>query len=410
MSIFLRVTLPLAGMNFVNQMARAVIATIGPPLALELGLSASGLGLLAAAIFVTYAMAQLPVGLALDLFGARRTQTVLASIAAIGCVISAMAPDALLLGVGRMVTGIGIAAGLMGMLQANTQWYPRERVATVTGRGVFIAALGGLSATLPVQWLLPSIGWRGAFWGIAAIASGVAIWIWNSVPDRPPGATARTPRRLWDEVAEYGRIFQHAGFLRFLPGIAMISALNFTMMGLWAGPWLRDVGGLADQPRAAALLCLALGMTLGSLMMGQWTTRMQERGWPGVTVPALALAGQAVMLGVLLTRPQGGLAVLGPVWFVFGFVGAGGPPGYAALAQVFPRELAGRVATAINFTMLLIVVFLQNAIGWVLDLWPRTAAGGWDPAGYGAAFGGMLLLHIASGCAMLRFGQGRGLT
>lgn len=395
-------------MNFVNQMARTVIATIAPPLALELGLSASGLGLLAAAAFVTYALAQMPVGLALDLFGARRTQTVLASIAGIGCVISAIAPDATVLMLGRMVTGIGIAAGLMGMLHANTQWYPREKVAAVTGRGSFIAALGGLSATLPVQWLLPLIGWRGTFWGVAAIAFGVAVWICLSVPDRPPGAMARTRRRLRDEVAEYGRILRQRDFLRFLPGIAMISALNFTMMGLWAGPWLRDVGGLSDQPRAAALLCLALGMTLGSIVMGHWTTRMQERGWPPVTVPMLALAGQAVMLGLLLARPQGGLAVLGPFWFVFGFVGAGGPPGYAALAQLFPRELAGRVATTINFTMLVMVVFLQNAIGWVLDLWPRTADGGWDPAGYGAAFGGMLLLHIAAGCAMLRFGQGRG--
>lgn len=395
-------------MNFVNQMARAVIATIGPALALELGLSASGLGLLAAAVFVTYAMAQMPVGLALDLFGARRTQTVLASIAGIGCLISAVASDALLLGLGRMVTGIGIAAGLMGMLHANTHWYPREKVAAVTGRGSFVAALGSLSATLPMQWLLPLIGWRGAFGVIAAIAFGVAAWIWISVPDRPPGAVPRTRRRLRDEVAEYGRILRHGGFLRFLPAIAMISALNFTMMGLWAGPWLRDVGGLADQPRAAALLCLALGMTLGSLAMGHWTTRMQERGWPAVTVPVLALAGQAVMLGVFLTRPQGGLPMLGALWFVFGFIGAGGPPGYAVLAQVFPRELAGRVATTINFTMLVTVVFLQNAIGWVLDLWPRTATGGWDPAGYGAAFGGMLLLHVASGCAMLRFGQGRG--
>jgi predicted MFS family arabinose efflux permease len=407
LSIFLRVTLPLAGMNFVNQMARAVIATIGPVLALELGLSASGLGLLAAAVFVTYAMAQLPVGLALDLFGARRTQTVLASIAGIGSLMSALAPDALLLGLGRMITGIGIAAGLMGMLQANTQWYPRERVAAVTGRGSFIAALGGLSATLPVQYLLPIIGWRGAFCGIAVIAFAVALWIWFSVPDRPPGIAMRERRRLRDEVAEYGRIFRHAGFLRFLPMVAMITALSFTMMGLWAGPWLRDVGGLPDHPRATALLCLALGATLGSLVLGHWASAAQARGWPALTVPALALAGQALLLLVLMTAPGGGFGVLAPLWFAFGFAGAGGPPGYAALAQIFPRELAGRVATSVNLTMLVIVILLQNAIGWVLDLWPRMATGGWNPEGYAAAFGGILLLQAAAACATLRPGQGR---
>jgi MFS family permease len=406
-SIFLRVTLPLAGMNFVNQMARAVIATVGPLLALELGLSASGLGLLAALVFVTYALAQLPVGLALDLFGARRTQAVLAIVAAIGCLISSIAPDATTFGLGRLVTGIGIAAGLMGMLQANTYWYPREKVAAMTGRGVFVAALGGLAGTLPVQWLLPSIGWRGVFAGMTALAIAVALWIWLSVPDRPPGAAPRARRRLRDEVAEYGRIFRNARFLRFLPGIAMVSALNFTMMGLWAGPWLRDVGGLADEPRAAALLCLALGMTIGSLVMGQWMTAVQSRGWTGFGVPLLALAGQAAMLCVMLSRPGGGLPVLGALWFAFGFLGAGGPPGYTALAQIFPRDLAGRVSTAVNFTMLVIVVFLQNAFGWVLDLWPRGEAGGWHPDGYATALCGILLLQATAACAMLRFGQGK---
>ena len=33
------------------------------------------------------------------------------------------------------------------------------------------------------------------------------------------------------------------------------------------------------------------------------------------------------------------------------------------------------------------VFLLQAAIGWILDFWPRTAAGGWDPQGYSTALG-----------------------
>ena len=77
MSIFLRVTAPLSGVNFLNQASRALIATIGPLLALEFSLSATQLGLLAAMFFASYCAAQLPVGLAMDLFGVRRVQIVL---------------------------------------------------------------------------------------------------------------------------------------------------------------------------------------------------------------------------------------------------------------------------------------------------------------------------------------------
>ena len=97
---FARLTLPLAGLNFVNQASRTMIAVVGPLLALEFGLSASELGLLAAVFFAGYGLAQLPVGLAIDLWGSRRVQTVLGIIAALGFVICAMAPGPAWLAVG----------------------------------------------------------------------------------------------------------------------------------------------------------------------------------------------------------------------------------------------------------------------------------------------------------------------
>jgi hypothetical protein len=50
------------------------------------------------------------------------------------------------------------------------------------------------------------------------------------------------------------------------------------------------------------------------------------------------------------------------------------------------------VATAINTLTLGGAFLLQAAIGWILDLWPRTASGGWDPAGYSTA----LALSVAA--------------
>ncbi|MFM8616127.1 MAG: MFS transporter, partial [Alphaproteobacteria bacterium] len=183
MSLFTRITLPLAAINFINQANRSLVAVIGPFLALEFGLTAAELGLLAACFFASYAMAQLPIGLALDLKGPRRVQATLALIAATGFVISALSTDVLMLAVGRCVAGVGVAAGLMAMLKANTQWYPKERVAAVTGAGLFFASMGGLSATMPVQWALPFIGWRGVFAVLAMLAVMVSAWIWFSVPN-----------------------------------------------------------------------------------------------------------------------------------------------------------------------------------------------------------------------------------
>lgn len=403
---FARLTLPLAGLNFVNQASRTLIATIGPLLAIEFALSASQLGLLAAMFFAAYAAAQLPVGLALDLWGARRVQAVLGLVAAAGFAICAVATTPLLLATGRVVTGLGISAGLIAMLKVNTQWYAKDRVAGLTGLGVFVGSLGSLAATLPAAMLVPLIGWRGVFWLLAAASCAVAAWIWLSVPDRGPGPPPAR-RGLGAEIAEFGRIFAHPTFLRFAPAVALLSAMNFTYQGLWAGPWLRDVGGFDDATRAMVLLAYALGLMAGSVGMGQAASRLQARGAHPMLVPWIAMGAMAITQLALIWHPVAHPAAIGAIWFVFSFSSAAGPAGYAAIGQRFGADLAARVATAINLAMLVLVFVVQNAIGWILDLWPRQADGGWHPAGYGWALGLTLLLQAVATLWMLRPGRPR---
>src|SRR5262249_15852610 len=183
--MLVRVTFPLAAANVMNQAARTVMATVGPVLAVELGLSASELGVLAACLFAAYAATQLPLGLALDAFGARRVQTVLMVLAALGFAIFALSPGFAGLAAARIVLGIGISAGLMAVIKAPADWFQRGRVAYVTGIATAIGALGSALTTSPVQAMLPALGWRGVFWGLSLLALGVATWIFLSVPDKP---------------------------------------------------------------------------------------------------------------------------------------------------------------------------------------------------------------------------------
>lgn len=395
-SVFLRVTLPLAGMNFLNQASRAIIATIGPLLALEFSLSAAELGLLAATFFATYCAAQLPAGLAMDIYGVRRVQIVLALVAASGFAMCAVSASVLMLAVGRLVTGVGISVGMIAMLTANGQWLPRAKVPAMTGAGIFVAAIGGLLATLPAQHALPSIGWRGVFWLLAVASVLIAAAIWHFVPEsphKPRGATS-----LYREVGEYRRIFTDERFYRSVPALIVLTGLNFAYGGLWAGPWLRDVGGFADASRAVLLFVYMSGMMAGSLCAGQVATLLNHRGQDHLLTAWIGLAGLFLCQLALLFHPFAHPAWFGLVWFLFAFLSAAGPTGYSAVAGRFPAHLAGRVATAINGSMLAFVFVLQNVVGWILDLWPRTASGGWSADGY---FWAMVLTLVLQALASL---------
>jgi MFS family permease len=390
---FVSVTLPLAGLNWVNQAARGVMAVIGPVLAVEYGLTASELGLLSSVLFLAYCLWQLPMGVLLDVYGPRRVQTWMGLLAAAGCALFAVSDGIGGFMIARAMIGVGIAGGLMAVLKANSQFFARAEVAGVTGIAMFIAASGSLLATAPVEALLPHIGWRGAFWILVAITLAVSLWIFTSVEDKPG-----QPSRGWrGEVGVIIAIARSGIFWRLTPLIALMSIFTFTYHGLWAGPWLRDLAGLDGHARAATLFCYALGMMAGGLVMGQLTSRVQKRGFPPMLVPAAAAVGMLLIQLGFVFGPRDFITVT-VLWSLLALIAAAGPPGYAVIAQFFPVEQMGRVSTVINTVVLGGAFLMQSLIGWILDLWPRTASGGWDPAGY---FWAMLLSMAMQVVALL---------
>jgi hypothetical protein len=131
-------------------------------------------------------------------------------------------------------------------------------------------------------------------------------------------------------------------------------------------------------------------MTAGTFLSGQVSSRVQAHGGSALLVPAVCYAGLLAAQVGLMLQPSG--AAVTVLWVLFAFFGAAGPTGYVAVGQMFPPEQMGRVSTAINFLLLCGAFLLQAAIGWILDLWPRVPAGGWDPRGYSAA----LALSVAA--------------
>jgi len=375
--LFVAISLPLSAGAALNQLNRAVTAVIAPVLADAFALSAADLGLMGAVLFAAYALAQLPVGAALDRYGPRRVQAALMLVVAAGALVFAAAEGLAQLLAGRVLLGIGIAAALMAQLKATRQWFPPDRIATVAGWCVALSSLGGIAATVPAEWAAASLGWRGVFVAVAVLALAAAFWIWRAVPDVPVEAISRGG--FGAEFATLGRILSHPAFIRLVPCVILLSVLNFTWQGLWLGPWLRDVAGLGGAARAEVLLAYALGFTAGSFFSGSVQARLVAAG----AHPLALIVGCTIGTVGLSLALAGGVAVpLSVSWAAWAFIASVGPVGYTLVSARFPAAETGRVSTAINAVMLAVVFLQQQGIGLVLDLWPRTAAGGWDPRGY----------------------------
>ena len=172
-----RLFLPFAGGYFLSYLYRTVNAVVGPVLSNELSLGAADLGLLTSTYFIAFGSTQLPLGLLLDRFGARRVEAALLLVAAAGAAIFAVSDGIGMLAVGRGLIGLGVSACLMAAFKFFSQWFPAERQASLTGWIMTSGSLGALMASAPLDAVLHVATWREVFAGLAVITAGVAWWL-----------------------------------------------------------------------------------------------------------------------------------------------------------------------------------------------------------------------------------------
>ncbi|MFZ1954164.1 MAG: MFS transporter [Desulfobacterales bacterium] len=380
----LRVFVPFACGYFLSYLYRVVNSVIAPNLVDDIGVDPSELGLLTSAYFVTFAAAQLPLGVLLDRFGPRKIEAFLLLFAGIGAWVFAEAETLTGLVAGRALIGFGVSACLMAAFKAYVIWYPREQLPLINGYQMAAGGLGALTATAPVEAALAVTDWRGVFMALAVLTLVIAALVFFMVPER---AVAGRELRFGEQVRGIKRVFSSLVFWRIAPWTTLSQATFLSIQGLWAGPWLRDVAGYDRQQTAGTLFLVAVAMVSGFILMGTAAERLSRRGIAPMVVAAAGMAVFMVILLLIILEIESAAMVL---WGLFGFFGTSGILPYAVLSQSFPPQLSGRVNTAINLLVFVTAFLAQWGIGAVIELWPAAAGTGYAPAGYRAAFGAML--------------------
>lgn len=386
--LILRVLLPFAAGYYLSYLFRTISALIAAPLTTEFALTPGALGLLTSGYFLTFAAAQLPIGIFLDRYGPRRVQGVLLLVAATGAALFAASDGFALLLLGRALIGLGVAAALTAGLKATVLWFPAERIPLVNGWMVMLGALGSVTATTPSEWLLAWIGWRGLFEGLAAATLLAAATIYLLVPDAPPSPPIAN-RQILSGLRE---IYGDPRFWRLAPLSATTIGTAWSLQGLWAAPWFSDIEGLDRTALVNHLFAMALALSLGALLLGIIASRLRKRNVePRVLFGTVTALFITVQLALVLRWPLPSYVL----WCFVAAVGATTVLSYASVAEYFPKELAGRANAALNVFHIGGAFILQDLTGAIIGYWPVEAAH--HPLiAYQAAFGTNLVLQVAA--------------
>ena len=375
----MRVVLVFAAAYFLSYAMRAINAVIAPALSADLQLTNADLGLLSSAYFVGFGCMQLPIGIWLDRHGARRTESALLLFGALGAAIFASGTSLIEVWIGRALIGVGVSACLMAALKAYRVWYPPERQSQLGSWMLVFGTTGALSATVPVALLLPLVGWRSIFWGVACALLLAALLLFTQLKAVERSMTRHHPPASVDDAGPgYLAIFRDPYFRR----MAWLGAVHqggfMAMQSLWAGPWMVTVLGLSVERTSQVLFLFNFCLMLAYMGLSWWAPRRisfgQRPGLPVLRVVTIGLSISVLVQALMVALPY---AWSWALWIAFGIVITVTTLGQTHVSLAYPPSLAGRANSAFNLTLFIGAFSVQWGIGLLVDLF---ASFGWTSA------------------------------
>ncbi len=388
LALILRVIIPYALGYFITTAFRSLNAILAHPLSTQLTITPAEIGFLTSTYVLTFALVQIPLGMLLDRWGAKRTQTLFFLIGGIGIIIFGSSSHVWSLATGRAILGVGMAGGLMAAFKAISDWFDKSKIPLYNGIILAAGGIGAIVATTPSKFIEIHYGWRTLCISLGIITFVIAFLIYVLAPKKRLDAT--TTDSFWQQIKSFKTIYKDPLFWRITVLFTFSLGGFIAMQGLWLGPWLHQVVGLSPVKSANYLLVIALAMTLGMLSGGLFS-KLSKRF--NISLNSVVLTGIIIhvitQIYIILNYQTNHYII----WFIYGYFAQVTLVYYALLAQHFDEKIVGRAITAANIFIFLFAFLLQYAFGLVIHLWPHVGA---TPPiiAYQTAFGGLVLLEI----------------
>jgi benzoate transport len=359
----------------------------------EFALSGSELGVLLSAGLVGMAVGSLALAPVADVIGRRPLILISVGLATLGMLLSAVAPSAVLLGLARVVTGLGVggilaSTNVIASEYASARWRGLAIGLYTAGYGIG-ATLGGVAA----RGMLADLGWRSVFVA-GGVATGIAlILLVVLLPESVDFLVQRRPRQAVERINRIlGRLGQPVITSAALeaaprpetrhrsgnPGVLLSADLRRSTLLIWVAflatmfgfyfvnswtPQLLVTSGLSEADAVTAGMMLALGGTAGSVLYGLVASRLDSRlvliGFTVLSaltmvvfITSTALLTLALIIGVLvgalINGCIAGLYTITPA--VYGTeirsTGMGWAIGIGRIGAILSPMLAGRLLDA----------------------------------------------------------------
>ena len=346
---------------FISNLLRSITATLSPVLTSEFNLTAGNLGLLAGGYFLGFSCMQIPLGFLLDRHGPKKIVSSFLIIAIVGTTSFALAQNFASLLISRVFIGIGVSACMMGPLTGYRIWFADKYQQRANSWMLMVANIGFVFSTLPVQVLLPIIGWRWIFIGTTFLIT-ISIFLillfipsWNHKIEKNENKLEGKLSEIWSN--NFFKSLIPLGFFNY-GGV-------YAIQTLWAGPWMIRVAGYSPLESATGLFWINFIALIGFFVWGYFLPKISKYGLNSFKLMKFGIPiSYLVLLSIVILGSKVGVFLL-TLYILTSIVLSLSQP---AVALSFPKHLAGKSLTSFNLIIFLGTFVTQWGIGLIIDL------------------------------------------
>jgi len=351
----------------ITYMDRQILAVARPTIMKELGISLVMMGWITFGFRLAYALFQIPGGWLGDKFGARRALTVVVTWWSLFTGLTAMAWSAVSMLVIQVFFGVGEAGAFPIATRSLSRWMrPTERgfAQGVTHAG---SRLGGALTPLilagftvfGLRWtgVIPSFGWRAAFWifGVAGIVWSAVWFLYYRDTPEEHASTNEAERELIgggrnrsNAKVPWGRIFAH-GNLWVLAAMYFCYNFNLNVYQDWFPTYLNDahhitiakMGFYAFAPLFAGVLGDLLGGWCSDHVLRRTSNVNLARRW--VAIAGFIVSAIATIPAVRAATPETSVAYYCIAFFALEWT--------VGISWAVPLDIGGDFAGSVSAVM-----------------------------------------------------------
>lgn len=326
---------------------------------------ATALGLLSAFYYYAYAPMQLPVGILIDRFGAKRLLSLASLICAAGILYFGVSTHIWEAAAGRFLMGFGSSIAFVAMVFVCTHWFEKSKRALLVGLANSIGMLGAMCGQGPLSLAVRDFNWRQTSLALGVIGVILAVFIYFSIGRKGKPSSSLELSSKGESLLNGLKHLCKSKQTWINAVITLLFYMTTACFGdLWGVPFLQTTYDMSRETASFANSMIYLGWLVGGPLMGYVSDFFRNR--KKVIFVTIGLTLICLLSVIYLTNMPKELVYV--CIFAIGFFSSGELLNFTLATEINPNKYKGSSIAFTNFVVSCGSSAIQPLFGVFLDL------------------------------------------